>query len=91
MWINPGDAKDRGISNDDTVHVFNALGRIKVMARVTPRIAPGVISVPEGAWYAPGSGNVDTGGCVNTLTTQQATPLAKGNGQHTILAQVEIA
>jgi anaerobic dimethyl sulfoxide reductase subunit A len=91
VWMNPVDAQERGISNDDTVYVFNARGRIKITARVTPRIAPGVISVPEGAWYAPSSGNVDTGGCVNTLTTQHVTPLAKGNGQHTILAQVQMA
>jgi anaerobic dimethyl sulfoxide reductase subunit A len=91
VWMNPADAQARGITNDDTVHVFNARGRIKITARVTPRIAPGVISVPEGAWYSPGAQAVDTGGCVNTLTTQHPTPLAKGNGQHTILAQVEMA
>ena len=91
VWINPSDAALRGIANDDTVHVFNDRGRIKITARVTERIAPGVVSVPEGAWYMPGAQNVDTGGCVNTLTSQHPTPLAKGNGQHTILVQVEMA
>ena len=91
VWMNPADAQTRGIANDDTVYVFNARGRIRITARVTPRIAPGVISVPEGAWYTPGVQAVDAGGCVNTLTTQHPTPLAKGNGQHTILAQVEMA
>jgi anaerobic dimethyl sulfoxide reductase subunit A len=91
VWINPSDAARRGISNDDAVHVFNDRGRIKITARVTERIAPGVVSVPEGAWYTPSAQNVDTGGCVNTLTSQHPTPLAKGNGQHTILVQVEMA
>ena len=91
VWINPADATARGIVNDDKVYVFNGRGRIKITARVTPRIAPGVISVPEGAWYSPGISGVDSGGCVNTLTSQHPTPLAKGNGQHTILAQVEMA
>jgi anaerobic dimethyl sulfoxide reductase subunit A len=90
VWMNLLDAQQRGISNDDTVYVFNARGRIRITARVTPRITPGVISVPEGAWYSP-SGGLDTGGCTNTLTSQHPTPLAKGNGQHTILAQVELA
>jgi len=53
VWMNPADAQTRGIANDDTVYVFNARGRIRITARVTPRIAPGVISVPEGAWYTP--------------------------------------
>jgi anaerobic dimethyl sulfoxide reductase subunit A len=91
VWINPADAAARGIANDDEVYVFNGRGRIKITARLTPRIAPGVISVPEGAWYSPGTSGIDTGGCVNTLTSQHPTPLAKGNGQHTILAQVEMA
>jgi anaerobic dimethyl sulfoxide reductase subunit A len=89
VWINPTDAEKRGIANGDSVYVFNARGRIQIDARVTPRIAPGVISVPEGAWYTPDSNGVDAGGCPNTLTTQMPTPLAKGNGQYTMLAQVE--
>jgi anaerobic dimethyl sulfoxide reductase subunit A len=91
MWINPVDAASRGIDNGNTVYVFNGRGRIKILAKVTPRIAPGVISIPQGAWYKPNSKGVDVGGCVNTLTSQHPTPWAKGNGQHTILAQVEKA
>jgi anaerobic dimethyl sulfoxide reductase subunit A len=89
VYINPTDAEKRGIANGDLVYVFNARGRIRIAARVTPRIAPGVISVPQGAWYTPDSNGVDVGGCANTLTTQMPTPLAKGNGQYTMLAQVE--
>lgn len=89
LWISPADAEKRGIVNGDMVYVFNSRGKI----RITPRIAPGVISVPTGAWYTPVNGvdSVDVGGCPNTLTTQMPTPLAKGNGQYTMLAEVQKA
>lgn len=91
VWMNTKDAEDRGIVNDDVVHVFNDRGRIELPARVTPRIMPGVLSVPQGAWYSPDAKGVDTGGCINTLTTWHPSPLSKGNPQHTNLVQIEKA
>ena len=91
VWINPRDAQARGIANDDMVEVFNDRGRIRIPAKVTPRILPGVLSVPQGAWFHPDENGVDTGGAVNTLTNIHPTPISKGNGQHTALAQVEKA
>ncbi|WP_341358741.1 DMSO/selenate family reductase complex A subunit [Georgenia sp. M64] len=88
VWINPADAKARGIMNDDVVHVLNDRGRIQLLARVTPRIAPGVVSVPQGAWYRPDGNGLDTGGNVNTLTSWRPSPLAKGNAQHTTLVNI---
>lgn len=90
VWINPIDAEPRGIKNDDEVFVFSKRGRIKIHAKVTPRIAPGTVSVPQGAWYNPKDG-VDVGGSVNTLTSWHPSPLAKGNAQHTTIVQVEKA
>jgi anaerobic dimethyl sulfoxide reductase subunit A len=52
---------------------------------------PGVVSVPQGAWYNPNADGVDEGGCVNTLTKLHPSPLAKANPQHTNLVQVEKA
>lgn len=89
VWISEIDAQARGISNDDLVEVFNDRGRIRIPAKVTPRILPGVLSVPQGAWFSPDEHGVDTGGAVNTLTKIHPTPISKGNGQHTTLAQVE--
>ena len=88
-WINPIDAKKRGIKNYDKIAVFNDRGRIHTTARVTPRIAPGVVSVPQGSWYNPDKKGVDQGASVNTLTSWHPSPLAKGNAQHTALVQVE--
>jgi anaerobic dimethyl sulfoxide reductase subunit A len=91
VWISTRDAQARGIANDDMVEVFNDRGRIRIPAKVTARILPGVMSVPQGAWFSPDEKGVDTGGAVNTLTKIHPTPISKGNGQHTTLAQVEKA
>ncbi|CAK7037664.1 MAG: Putative dimethyl sulfoxide reductase chain YnfE [Paraeggerthella hongkongensis] len=91
LWINPMDADPRGIKDGDKVAVKSPAGEIRIEAKVTPRIVPGTIGIPQGAWHkANMSGDrVDEGACVNTLTTYKPTPLAKGNGPaHSIIAQV---
>ena len=88
-WVNIQDAKQRGIKDGDRIRVHNDRGTIEIIANVTPRIAPGVISVPQGAWYRPDQNGIDQGGCVNTLTTWAPTPLAKANGQHSNLVEIE--
>ncbi len=89
IWMNPLDAKPRGISNGDMVRVFNGRGEIRLAAKVTPRIMPGVTAAGQGAWYQPDAKGVDHGGCANVLTTQRPSPLAKGNPQHTNLVDVQ--
>ncbi len=42
VWINPLDAEKRGIKNGDMVRVFNQRGEVRLPAKVTPRIMPGV-------------------------------------------------
>ncbi len=91
LWINPMDADPRGIKDGDKVAVKSPAGEIRIEAKGTPRIVPGTIGIPQGAWHkANMSGDrVDEGACVNTLTTYKPTPLAKGNGPaHSIIAQV---
>src|SRR5699024_12789577 len=70
---------------------FNERGRIKSVARVSPRIAPDVISVPQGSWFAPDAKGVDAGASVIPLTSWHPSPLGKGNAQHTTLVEVEKA
>lgn len=101
VWINPIDAEPRRIRNGDQVFVYNDRGTVRLEARVTERIMPGVISIPQGAWYnprpaaevtPPAAANadkpVDIAGSVNTLTSLHPSPLAKGNPSHTTLANV---
>ncbi|VEB97919.1 Dimethyl sulfoxide reductase DmsA precursor [Cedecea lapagei] len=91
VWINPLDAKRRGIANGDKVSVFNGRGEVHIEAKVTPRIMPGVAAMGQGAWHnADMSGDrIDRGACINTLTTHRPSPLAKGNPQHTNLVEIK--
>ncbi|WKS82309.1 dimethylsulfoxide reductase subunit A [Edwardsiella tarda] len=88
VWINPLDAAPRGIAQGDVVRIFNDRGEVRINAKVTPRVLPGVVALSEGAWYSPDGARVDHGGCINVLTTQRPSPLAKGNPSHTNLVQV---
>jgi Tat-targeted selenate reductase subunit YnfE len=91
VWINPLDAQRRGITNGDKVSVFNGRGEVRIEAKVTPRIMPGVAAMGQGAWHNAdmGGDRIDHGACINTLTTHRPSPLAKGNPQHTNLVEIK--
>ncbi|HYG60258.1 MAG TPA: DMSO/selenate family reductase complex A subunit [Symbiobacteriaceae bacterium] len=88
IWLNPADAQKRRVRNGDLVRVFNDRGAMEVPVRVTPRIMPGVVGIPQGAWWSPGPDGVDRRGSLNVLTSLRATPLAMANAQHTMLVEV---
>lgn len=99
-WINEQDATGLGVTNGDDVIVSTLRGKTQLSAKVTPRIMPGVVSIPQGAWYDPqsrdaatlGSRDVlDKGGCISVLTSTRPTPLSKGNGVHSNLCKIEKA
>jgi molybdopterin-containing oxidoreductase family molybdopterin binding subunit len=50
LEINPVDAKTRKISDGDVVKVFNDRGFMKVKARLTEGIKPGVVNCYQGGW-----------------------------------------
>ncbi|HKM75302.1 MAG TPA: molybdopterin dinucleotide binding domain-containing protein, partial [Candidatus Bathyarchaeia archaeon] len=68
LEINPIDAQARGISNGDTVTVFNDRGSIQLLARITNGMRPGVVNSYQGDQLAfPNS-------TVNMLTHQLINP-----------------
>ncbi len=87
VFINPLDAKPRGIREGGLVKVWNARGALALPARITPRIMPGVLAIPQGGWWEPDQSGVDRRGNVNVLSSERWTPFAFGNAQHTIMAQ----
>lgn len=89
VFINPHDAQARGIEDGDKVRIFNDRGQIVMPCRISSRIMPGVVDIPEGGWYTPDENGVDQRGCINTLTSQRPNPFSFGNGQHTNQVQVE--
>jgi anaerobic dimethyl sulfoxide reductase subunit A len=88
VFINDLDAAARGIRDGDDVRVYNRRGEMVLPCSVTPRIMPGVVDIPQGAWWTPDEHGVDRRGCVNVLTSERWTPLAFGTAQHTIMVQV---
>jgi len=90
VLINPIDADPRDIHDGDLARVWNDRGELVLPARVTLRILPGVVDIPQGAWWSPNENGVDFGGCINVLTSERWTPYAFGTTQHTIMVEVEV-
>ncbi|MCI0548480.1 MAG: molybdopterin-dependent oxidoreductase [Candidatus Rokubacteria bacterium] len=74
VWLHPADASARGIADGQRVRVWNDRGETILPARVTDRIARGVVSIKEGAWHTPDPAGRDTRGCANVLTADRASP-----------------
>jgi len=90
VWLSTLDAESRGINDGCLVDVFNDRGRMRIPARVTERIMPGVVCVCEGSWYDPDEDGVDRGGCANVLTPDERSP-GGATIANTALVQVEPA
>lgn len=88
LSINARDAGVRGIKEEDMVRVFNDRGEVRIPAKVTERIMPGVVALPQGAWYAPDENGIDHGGSANVLTRNVTSP-GGAFASHTALVQVE--
>ncbi len=91
VFLNEVDARARGIRDGEKVRVFNERGATVLPCRVTRRIMPGVVDIPQGAWWTPDQEGVDRRGSINVLTSERWTPFAFGSAQHTIMVQVERA
>ncbi|MBZ5721467.1 MAG: molybdopterin-dependent oxidoreductase [Acidobacteriia bacterium] len=50
LEINPTDARARGIASGHVVRIFNDRGWMKVRARLTEAIKPGVVNCYQGGW-----------------------------------------
>jgi anaerobic dimethyl sulfoxide reductase subunit A len=90
VWMNTADANQRGIANGERVRVFNDRGSTVLPVKVTSRIAPGVVSIKEGAWVTPGSDGADTNGCANVLAEDRSAPCG-ATTYNTNLVEVERA
>ncbi|MBN2431596.1 MAG: molybdopterin-dependent oxidoreductase [Acidobacteria bacterium] len=89
LYINEEDARSRGLADGAPVRVYNDRGALVVPCRITGRIMPGVVALPQGGWWTPDAVGIDRRGAVNVLTSERWTPLAYGNAQHTIMVEVQ--
>ena len=91
LLINPLDAQPRGVTSGKMVLVKNDRGAIMLPAKVTPRIIPGLVALPQGCWYNPDPvTKIDKGACINTLTGSMPSPISKGSPMHTNLVEVSL-
>jgi trimethylamine-N-oxide reductase (cytochrome c) len=101
VYLNPDDAKHRGIKDGDVVRVFNDRGQLLAGAVVSDNFPKGVIRIHEGAWYGPvGDDGAVTGGAKvgalcsygdpNTLTQDiGSSKLAQACSAYTCLVDYE--
>lgn len=68
--IDPADAADRGIDEGDLVCITNDRSTLKLPARLSTRLRPGVVAIPWGWW--------GEGANVNTLTNDTLTDWGGG-------------
>jgi len=67
VWINPADAERLGVAADQEVAVESRRGAIKVKARITEKVPPGVVFIPFHFGESP----------ANALTNPALDPVAK--------------
>ncbi len=92
--IHPDDARQRGISQGDTVRLFNDRGTCLAAAVLTDGVMPGVVRLSTGAWWDPTqpgeAGCLDRAGNPNVLTLDRGSSrLAQGCAAQTCLVDVE--
>ncbi|UJF18166.1 trimethylamine-N-oxide reductase TorA [Vibrio sp. SS-MA-C1-2] len=101
VYMNPQDAKRKGIKNGDLVRVFNGRGQLLAGAVVSEHYSKGVLRIEEGAWFGPvgKNGSVKGGneigalcsyGDPNTLTQDIGTSkLAQACAAYSCVVDVE--
>jgi anaerobic dimethyl sulfoxide reductase subunit A len=73
-WINPIDAKARGIQTGDSILITSRHGKVLRPAYVTDRTMPGVVTLGEGAWVQKDETlGIDLAGASNSLCGQHLT------------------
>jgi anaerobic selenocysteine-containing dehydrogenase len=84
LLMHPQDAARRGIGDGSLVEVASRAGRLRVMARLTGEVMPGVVSLPHGWGHDRpgvrlGVATAHAGVSVNDLTDEQSVDALCGN------------
>jgi len=95
LWMNPGDAAQRGIAEGDVVRVFNQRGAILAGVHLSEQIIAGVVQISTGAWYDPldpsTPGSLDKHGNPNVLTEDYGSSrLGQGCSAQSCRVEIEL-
>jgi anaerobic dimethyl sulfoxide reductase subunit A len=74
MLMNSSDAEIRNIRDGEKVRVFNDRGEIALRVKITERIMPGVVDVPQGVWYEPDERDTGLSENPNVLINDKISP-----------------
>jgi len=88
LWIHPRDAEARRIADGQQVYVRSPQGRMRIAARVTADIMPGVVCLLEGVWPAFDPDGTETAGSPNVLTSTEPTQPSEGSRTHSVRVEV---
>jgi anaerobic selenocysteine-containing dehydrogenase len=72
--MHPDDAGARGIEDGDDIRVFNGLGEMRIKARLTHLVRPGLVAMPKGVWRR----HTANGYTTNALTPDSLSDLGGG-------------
>ncbi|HEX7185700.1 MAG TPA: molybdopterin-dependent oxidoreductase [Thermoanaerobaculia bacterium] len=86
LEIHPDDAARRGIKNGDQVRIWNDLGEVRTLARVSADMRPGVVFLPKGLW----SHNTLSGTTSNALSPDSYADLGQGACFNDARVEVEV-
>jgi anaerobic dimethyl sulfoxide reductase subunit A len=88
LSMHPADAASRGIVDGSAVILSSAQGAMRIPARLSSDLTPGVVSLPEGIWVELDAEGVDIGGAANTLTSTEGTAPGMACIMHAVPVQV---
>jgi len=91
LTIHPNDAAQAGVMDGEMIEVGNKQGCVRITARVTQEITPGVVCLLEGVWMDLDAAGVDTAGSANILSSTQGTMPSISSATHGIAVQVRPA
>lgn len=74
LEMHPDDARQRGLTDGDTVRAFNEYGEVRCAVKVTAHVRPGVVMLPKGLW----SQHTHNGQTANALSPDTLTDLGAG-------------
>lgn len=83
--LHPDEAAARHLTPGDPVRVFNRLGEVRCPVRVDPRVRPGVVILPKGAWRR----TSDNGFTSTSLVPDEVNDVGSGACFHDARVEVE--
>ncbi len=89
LWMNPADAKKRGLRQAEKVIVSSPRGKMKISVLITEDIMPGVVCLLQGIWPSLDDNGLDHAGATNILTSTVPTEPCMGSRTHSVLVEVE--